>query len=130
MRREVLSSPKVFDSGAGFSQIVTVEARKLVFLSGQVPVNRDGQTVGKGDFEVQARQVFHNLADQLEAVGATFDHVVKFGFFLVNPDDCGTLRHVRAEYLSDEYPTSTLLIVKQLFDPDWLLEIEAVAAID
>jgi enamine deaminase RidA (YjgF/YER057c/UK114 family) len=86
--------------------------------------------VGKGDFEAQARRVFESLAAQLEAAGATFDHVLKMGYFLTNPEDCAKLRKVRAEYLRGDFPASTLLIVKQLFDPDWLIEIEAIAALD
>ena len=129
MKKEVLSSQKVFDPGAGFSQIVSVEARRLIFISGQVPQDRNGQTVGKGDFDAQARQAFENLAAQLEAAGATFDHVLKIGYFLTNPDDCAKLRKVRAEYLKHDFPASTLLIVNRLFDPDWLIEIEATAAL-
>lgn len=129
MKKKSLCSPRVYRPAAGYSQVVSVEAERLIFISGQVPTDLDGRTVGKGDFEAQARQAFKNLAAQLEAAGAAFGNVVKMGYFLTNPDDCARLRAVRAEYLREEFPASTLLIVKQLFDPDWLIEIEAIAAV-
>lgn len=130
MKKEMISSPKVFDSRAGFSQVIAVQAKRLIFLSGQVPVDLAGRTVGKGDFEAQTRQAMDNLKAQLKAAGASFRDVVKMGYFLTNADDRLKLRKVRADYLSEPFPTSTLLIVKQLFDPDWLIEIEAIAAVD
>ena len=129
MKKEVFHSSRVFHPAAGFSQVVSVESRRLVFISGQVPQDREGRTVGKGDFEAQAKQVFENLAAQLDAAGASFRNVVKVGYFLTNAEHCAALRKVRADYLREEFPASTLLIVKRLFDPDWLLEIEAIAAV-
>ncbi len=86
--------------------------------------------VGKGDIKAQTRQVFENLKNMLASAGATFKDVIKLGIFLKNAEDFGTLKEVRAQYLTPPYPPTTLLIVKNLAREEWLLEIEAMAIVD
>ena len=101
---------------------------RLLFVSGQVAVDDHWQTVGVGDFEAQARQVFENLKAVLEAANVSFAHVAELTYYLVDLDDFPTLDRVRREYLTEPaYPASTAVEVSRLLDRDWLLEASAVA---
>ena len=93
-----------------------------------------GKLVGEGDFEAQVEQVFKNLKLALEAAGATMADIVKLNTYLVaevSQDDLPKMRAVRDRYMNkDKPPASTLVVVSRLARPGWLIEIEAVAAID
>jgi enamine deaminase RidA (YjgF/YER057c/UK114 family) len=75
------SSPGTMPRPYGYSQVVQVTGGHPVYISGQVPLDTDNQVVGVGDFAAQARQAFENVRLGLEAVGLTFDHVVKIQMF-------------------------------------------------
>ncbi len=103
-----------------------------MWIAGQVATDAAGDVVGVGDFEVQARQVFDNLRIALEAGGATFDNVVKMTTFIVNFDRALVpgLFAIRADYIGEKTPATTLLGVQALARPEYLLEIEAIAIVD
>jgi enamine deaminase RidA (YjgF/YER057c/UK114 family) len=97
-------------------------------VSGQVPLDRDGQLVGEGDFEAQARQVFENLQAALDAAGASWADVVKLNYFLVDVSGVAAVRQIRDEYVDTAHPpASTLVEVSRLFRDDVMIEIDAVA---
>ena len=129
---EHINPPEV-STPAGYSHVVVAQQpRKVIFLSGQVPLNGAGELVGKGDLRAQARQVFQNLEAGLTAAGATFADVTKISTFVVNykPADRDIIRELRSEFLAAEaLPASTLLGVQALANPDFLIEIEAYAAV-
>jgi 2-iminobutanoate/2-iminopropanoate deaminase len=103
---------------------------RFVFVAGQVAVDGEGKTVGVGDIGAQTRQVLTNIGKVLQAGGATFDDVVKVTVFVTDLDDLSALQAVRPEFFSEPYPASTLVKVAQLINPDWLVEIEAIAIVD
>ena len=121
-------SPETMSPPFGYSHIVDAAASRVIFISGQVPLNTDGDLVGKGDFEAQARQVFANLSAALEAAGAGWSDVVKLNYFLTDIGELATVRAIRDEYVDTERPpASTLVQVSALFSPEAMVEIEAVA---
>src|SRR5919108_115549 len=75
----------------------------------------------------QAHQVFANLATALASAGAGFKDIAKITIFLTDPRYRDPLREIQAQYLSAALPASTLLVVAALADPEYLIEIEAVA---
>jgi 2-iminobutanoate/2-iminopropanoate deaminase len=101
----------------------------LLFLSGLVPIDADGQLVGEGDVVEQTRQIFRNMALALRAGGCGFGDVVKVTTFLLDVGDRAKINPVRQEVFGDARPASTLVEVSALAVPGALLEIEAVAAI-
>jgi enamine deaminase RidA (YjgF/YER057c/UK114 family) len=124
----VFPSPDGLASPPGYSHVVSVPAGRLIWTSGQIPVDADGDVVAVGDWEGQARQVFENLTRALEAAGAGWSHVVKLTFFVVDVSELATIRAVRDEFVDQSRPpTSTLVQVAGLAYPDLLLEVEAVA---
>lgn len=117
-----------------YSHIARVKASELLFIAGQLAVNEVGEVVGKGDFAVQMRQVFHNLGRALECEGLDFASVTKFTTYLVHSQDIEGFMSVRKElfttiYPSGQYPPNTLLIVDRLVSEQFLIEVEAIAAV-
>ena len=113
-----------------FSQAVKVQARTLLFISGQVAFDKSNNIVGRGDAAAQTRQSLENMRAILESVGAGFDNVVKVTVFLKDMKDFEDVHKVRAEYFNKEPPASTLVQISQLVHPDLLVEIEAIAVLD
>jgi reactive intermediate/imine deaminase len=110
--------------------VVDAVASRIVYVSGQVPLDADGQLVGESDFAAQTRQVFENLTLALEAAGASWRDVVKLTYFLRDVGELPVVRAVRDEYVDTKRPpASTLVEVSRLFRDDVLVEIEAIAAV-
>ena len=74
-------SPSTMPPPYGYSQVIDAPASRIVYLSGQIPFDSDGELVGEGDFEAQTRQVFANLTAGLEAAGVGWGDVVKLSYF-------------------------------------------------
>jgi enamine deaminase RidA (YjgF/YER057c/UK114 family) len=114
----------------GYSHLVEARGGRTLYVSGQIALDEDGNLVGPGDFGAQVVQVFENLKARLEEGGATFKDAVKLNYYLTDASDPKTLRDTRNRYLNVEQPpASTLVVVKQLFREEFLVEIEAVAAV-
>jgi enamine deaminase RidA (YjgF/YER057c/UK114 family) len=128
------SSPKTLIPPAGYSHIAKVNRGTIVYLAGQVASDASGKLVGEGNFEAQAEQVFRNLRIAVEAAGGTMADIVKLNIYLVAEVDQAEvpkLRAIRNRYVNTERPpASTLVVVSRLAQPGWLIEIEAVAALD
>jgi reactive intermediate/imine deaminase len=121
-------SPETLSPPFGYSHVVDSPADRIVYISGQVPLDSAGQLVGEGDFEAQTRQVFENLTLALEAAGAAWSDVVKLNYFLTDVTQITSVRAIRDEYVDIERPpASTLVQVSGLFRPEVMVEIEAVA---
>ena len=119
---------------AGYSHIAKVNRGTIVYLAGQVSSDASGKLVGEGNFEAQVEQVFGNLKIAVEAAGGTMADIVKLNIYLVaevDQADVPKLRAIRDRYVNVERPpASTLVVVSRLARPGWLVEIEAVAAIE
>ncbi len=122
-----ITAPEGVAPGPGYSHVASGRGR-LVFVAGQVALNAAGEVVGAGDTGAQARQVFENLRLSLAAAGATFEHVVKLTYFLLDLRDLPEVRKVRDEYVNTARPpASTAVQVSALFRPEMRIEVEAIA---
>ena len=111
----------------GYSHAVAFTGR-MVVVSGQVPVDGQGRLVGQDDPAAQVRQVFANLSAALAAAGARMDQVVKLTVYLMDLADLRVFRQVRDSYISaDRPPASSLVQVSGLVNPEFRVEIEALA---
>jgi reactive intermediate/imine deaminase len=121
-------NPETLSAPSGYSHVVESTVTRIVYISGQVPLDSDGQLVGDGDFEAQTRQVFENLTRALEAADAAWSDVVKLNYFLIDVTQITSVRAIRDEFVDTEHPpASTLVQVSGLFRPEVMVEIEAVA---
>ncbi|HEV2523003.1 MAG TPA: RidA family protein [Candidatus Acidoferrales bacterium] len=125
-------NPEGLSKPNGYTQVVVAQPGKMVYVSGQVPLNAKGEVVGKGDFRAQVAQVMDNLKTALAAAGATMNDVVKVNYYVVNlkPENVSVIREVRSKYFSAEHPPAgTLVGVTSLVQEGYMIEIEAVAAV-
>jgi enamine deaminase RidA (YjgF/YER057c/UK114 family) len=126
-------NPPELGTPPGYSQVVDVSARRIIFVAGQTAVDRDGNVVGKDDFAAQAAQVFRNLAIALEAAGCTAANLVKLTVYLTDMDNLSRYREARSRFFASVTPPAapavTLVEVAKLYGPDFMIEIEAIAAV-
>jgi 2-iminobutanoate/2-iminopropanoate deaminase len=113
-----------------YAHVVTVEgAQKLVFCAGQVAADVDGRVLPPDDFEAQTKMVMKNLENALAAGGAKLSDVTKVTIYICNPHDVTKARRILNDYFGGNPPTSTLCVLRGLANPNFLLEVEAIAAI-
>ncbi|MFJ7305028.1 RidA family protein [Streptomyces sp. NPDC099088] len=124
-----IPAPDGVAPATAYSHVVAATGR-FVAVSGQLPLDEDGEIVGEGDAEAQARQVFENLRRCLAAAGATFDDVVKLTFFVTDMAHLPAIRAARAAHLpADRLPAASAVQVVALVRPEFLMEIEAFAVV-
>jgi 2-iminobutanoate/2-iminopropanoate deaminase len=119
-------------SAAHFSQGVEIDpsAHRLLFVSGQLATDSQGQVVGIGDIRAQARAVFANLASVLSTAGGDLSDVVGMTVFLTARADFDGFNEVRNQIFHTEpYPSSTLVVVAGLVVPEHLVEVNVIAAL-
>ncbi|WPO91869.1 RidA family protein [Chryseobacterium sp. HR92] len=127
---EYKSSPKVF-SIKGLSQSVSIDcgSSKMILLSGQVPLDPEGNLLGN-TIEEQTHQVFKNIENILKEYGGTGKDIIKLGIFTTDIKKTPDFRKVRDLYVNlQNPPVSSLVEVSRLFRDDVLIEIEATAVI-
>jgi enamine deaminase RidA (YjgF/YER057c/UK114 family) len=112
-----------------YSHVVITDRPKLVFISGQLSKDEDGNVVGKGDIRTQIRQVGRNLKLALDAAGATLEDVVKSNTYVTDYELYVKNADLRDQILGVTLPTSTTVEVRRLSHPDFMIEIEVVAAL-
>jgi enamine deaminase RidA (YjgF/YER057c/UK114 family) len=99
---------------------------RLVFLSGQIPVKSDGST--PEGMEAQATVCWENIAGILEAAGLGIENLVRTTQYLIDPKMYPEANTVRARFLGDHRTASVAITVPALIEPNWLIEIDAIAA--
>jgi enamine deaminase RidA (YjgF/YER057c/UK114 family) len=120
--RQKISGGSPFEPIIGFSRAVRVG--NAVHLSGTGPVGADDQ-----DAAGQTRRVFAIAADALAQVGASFEHVVRTRMYLTRTEDWEAVGRVHGEFFSEVRPAATMVVVAQLLNPAWRIEIEMDAVI-
>jgi reactive intermediate/imine deaminase len=114
----------------GYSQAVEVRGGRIVYVAGQVAMDRSGKVVGEGDIRAQAEQTFENIKAALEASGAKFENVVKLNYYFSDITQLPVVREVRDKFINTANPpASTAVEVKRLFREPFLIEVEAVAVV-
>lgn len=131
MTKEIIVSNVIPKPMGPYSQAILASGSKLLFISGQVPEDGDGKLIGDNDLERQTLQVLANIKVLVEEAGGTLADIAKITIFMVdiNPDSYDVVARTRRQFFGGDYPTSTLVEIKRLASPDWLIEIEAMAVI-
>ncbi|MDW7739673.1 MAG: RidA family protein [Bacillota bacterium] len=104
-----------------------VRYNNMIFLSGQVGFKPDG-SIDK-DAESQAMQVFRNIEACLASEGATLDDLIKLTIIAVGSESKAGAAKARDHFLKDRYPACTFIVVPELYLPEYLVEVEAIAAL-
>ena len=111
----------------GFSHAIKVGG--IIYVSGQTAVDGEGNTVGTGDMTVQTECAYENLKRVLEAAGAAISDIIKLNIYCTDLDSFAKTGEARRKYFGSHFPVSTAVEVKRLMNPDWLIEVEAVAVL-
>jgi enamine deaminase RidA (YjgF/YER057c/UK114 family) len=116
----------------GYSNLVEVRGGRIVFIAGQTASDRNGNLVGGSDLEAQADQAFRNLGIALDAADLTARNLVKLTVFIRDMGALAAYRRARDRFFASvsppPAPAITLVEVAKLFAPEFLIEIEAIAA--
>ncbi len=114
-------------AGVGYSHVAKVG--NTLYIAGQIALDPTGSLVGKDDIEAQAQQVYANLQSILKELGGTLNDIVKMTTYLTDRSQLAGFRRARNRVFNDPFPPNTLLFVSGLAQPDYLVEIEAVAVL-
>jgi 2-iminobutanoate/2-iminopropanoate deaminase len=124
------SPARVHKPFANYSHVVTAEGTtKLVFCAGQVAADSTGNVLPPDDFAAQTKMVMENLTLALAEGGASMKDVVKVTIYVCNSHDVPKARSILQDYFGGDPPASTLCVLRGLANPNFLLEIEAIAAV-
>lgn len=125
-------NPPTLNRNSAFTQVVVTGGNvKTVYIGGQDAVDAAGNIVGKGDIAAQAEQVLMNLGAALAAAGATLAQIIKWNIYVVagQPIYPGLAVFQRVWGNRPNPPAITVLFVTALANPDFLVEMDAVAVV-
>jgi len=126
------SNPEGLHRSPAFSQVVVVSGRaKTIYVGGQNAVDAAGAIVGRGDLAAQGLQVAKNLQVALASAGARIDHVVKWTVYVVAGQAAGLAMRSFQQVFGAlaKPPTISVLYVAALANPEFLLEVDAIAVV-
>lgn len=111
-----------------FSQAIKAKG-EFLFISGQTAVNEKGEVEGRGDIAAQTRLSLKNVETIVKAAGGDMSNIVQTMWFVKSIDDFykSGASKIRREFFKEDQPTSTLVEIKRLADPDFLVEVQAIA---
>ncbi len=127
--KEVIQPQSLSDPRPRYSQGIVTQPGKMLFIAGQTASDKNGNVVGKGDIEAQAKQVFENIQAVLKEVGGSLDNLVMTTTYITDIKYREGYGRVRTQYYKGDPPTSTLVVIKGRANPDYLIEIACVAAL-
>jgi enamine deaminase RidA (YjgF/YER057c/UK114 family) len=112
-----------------FSQVVTTQGNgKTIYIGGQNAVNENRVIVGKEDIQAQTEQVMQNIQVALRNCRATFDNLVKLSIHIVQGQNLYDAYQISQKFINTSNPpVITVLVVAGLANPDFLIEIDAIA---
>lgn len=131
---EYINPPGLAPAQGLYSHLGLIKQGMPCLVAGQLSVGNDGKVVGVGNFAAQFAQVFLNLKTTLEAAGGSCESIAKMTTFLTRAEDIPEFMRLRSElfpslFPKGDLPPNTLLIVSRLVKPEFMLEVEAVAAL-
>jgi len=123
--RQRLSSGAKWESIVGYSRAVRVGNR--IYVTGTTALGADGEIVGIGDAYAQTVQVFKNLEQALNRLGAGLEHVVRTRMFVTDISRWEEYGRAHGEFLREVMPATTMVQVSARIDERMLIEIEVDA---
>ena len=129
MPKQIIRPPALPDPSATRAYSHGVRSGNLLFLAGQTGQDAQPQP-GQGRFEAQTRRTFARMQAILEAAGGTLDNLVTMTVFVTDIRYGDEFVRLRGEILQRDFPASALIGVSHLANPEALIEIQAIAALD
>ena len=125
-------NPDHLHKNPAFTQVISISGPvKTIYVGGQDAVDAQGTIVGKGDLKAQTAQVLANLREALSAAGAGPEHIIKWNMYLVQGQSLQEGFEAFQQFwgLRPNPPTITMAYVSGLANPDFLIEMDAVAVV-
>jgi enamine deaminase RidA (YjgF/YER057c/UK114 family) len=120
-------SASPYEGLIGFSRAVRRGTR--IVVSGTAPIGPDGETVEGGAYE-QARRCLEVILEAVEALGGRREDIIRTRMFVTDGADWDAVSRAHGEVFGAVFPAATLVVVKELLDPRWKVEIEAEAEVE
>ncbi|MCA9742679.1 RidA family protein [candidate division KSB1 bacterium] len=114
-----------WEKKAGYCR--ALRAGQHIFVSGTAPVADDGSVFAPGDAYAQTRRCFEIVEKALQKLGADVSHVVRTRMYVTDVSRWQDYTRAHNEIFGAHPPTTALLGIKELIDPDMLVEVEAEA---
>lgn len=125
---EVINTNDAPKAVGPYSQAIIAQGSRLVFISGQIPLNPETMQTEGEDVLTQTRMVLKNLCAILQASGANINHVVKTTVYIKNMNDFGAINEEYEKVFTKHKPARVCIEVARL-PRDVLVEIDAIAVI-
>ena len=127
-----LINPPDLHTPKSYTHVAIATGSRLVFIAGQVAEDGQGTLIGVDDFGAQARQAFANVGHCLAAAGARPDQLARITIYVVGhrPEYLPLISAALMELCGEHRPADTLIGVESLFEPGYLIEVEAIAVAD
>jgi enamine deaminase RidA (YjgF/YER057c/UK114 family) len=130
----IMNVPELGTPLGQYSHLARVKAAEHLYIAGMLSADASGNVVGAGDFDAQCVQVFANLETALRSQGAGWGNVVQFTTFLVHSQDIPDFMAYRTRefprfFPERRWPPNTLLMVDRLVKEEFLVEVQAIAAL-
>ena len=127
--RQAVNVPGCEPLYPNYSSCVIAKPGRFMFVSGQVAVDENGNTIGIGDVAVQADCVLEKIRKILEYRGATLENVVQDRVYVTDREFHPLVLPVRLKHFPQNGPSSSFVEVASLRFPEWLIEIEVIAVL-
>lgn len=125
-------NPDGLSKNPAFTNVIAVTGQvKTIYIGGQDAVDASGTIVGRGDIKQQTAQVLANLQEALRAGGAELEHIVKWNVYVVQGQPLQPAFEAFQQFWGQrpEPPAITFVFVSGLANPDFLVEIDAIAVV-
>jgi enamine deaminase RidA (YjgF/YER057c/UK114 family) len=130
MDRKEIKTPKIYPYGIYAASHAT-QVGNTIYVSGQASVDAEGNVLHKGDVVAQTAQAFENMKIVLEAGGSGLKDVVQYNVYVLGNDVWEQISETRRQYLNtDPLPACVGVVVKDLYPPGILIEMDAIAVLD
>ncbi len=123
----IVNSEKIAGTDGTWAQCT--RKGNLLFISGQVALDAQGNIVGRNDFKAQAKQVLDNLVTMLEEGGGSLEDLMMITVFVTDMSNRPIFAKVRDSYFRKNPPSSTIVEIKRLFMDELLIEVNGIAVL-